>query len=182
MTTLPSVHPWLQLDPKALRHRFLAGDDVSPERLAGFAYNGHSLGQPDWVAKLTWRRFRKVIINDNGHLRGWNEACYQDPEDSPFRVKTKGDLPQHYGHYLVGHGKHLTGPWRSETLLDYRACSTLPFHPMRRIVDPLRQVDEHTYLGLSLLRLGGRTLYTPSWFLLQRGEPVTHPLPLRGRA
>jgi hypothetical protein len=135
-----------------------AGGRVDPATLDGWVYRGISLGLPRWVERLTWTKFAKAFARDHaGVLRGWNVRCEQDGLDRPWRAKRRRGADVTFGPFVV-----VDGP--DGVVLDYGALR-----------DPLVTLDDGdvpVLLGRSLITIAGRTIGTPSYFVLARDRPV----------
>lgn len=140
------------LDGRGLAAAFAAGRRFDPRAITGWIYRGTSLGLPAWLERLTWTRFAKAFVPE----RGWNVRCEQAGE---WRPRTRRGRPITFGAFAIVDGA-------SGVELQYTHM------PLR---DPLVALDDRadTLLGRSLVRVGPLELPTPSYFLLERGVPVT---------
>jgi hypothetical protein len=133
-----------------------ASRPAEPRQLAGWAFRGTSLGLPAWVDRITWKTFGKSFVTDGAGVRGWNVRIDQrDPWSWTPRMRRGG--PDTFGPFdVIREGK--------TTLLRYG----------RLLRDPLVALDDtgDRLLGMSLVDLGGVRLPTPSYFLLERGQPI----------
>ncbi len=150
-----------------LAARMRAGRPVDPASLDGWVYRGVSLGLPRWALRLTWTKFAKAFARDDaGVLRGWNIRCEQDALALPWRPKQRAGAPVTFGPFAVVHGP-------GGVLLDYGVPGASP--ALRALRDPLVALDDGPtprLLGRSLLAIGGRTIGTPSYFVLERDRPA----------
>ena len=145
------------------------GAAFDPAALAGARYDGISLGLPRLVERLTWTKFAKAFHRDpaTGAIRGWNVRVVDDGLDQPWRPRTRRGVPVTFGHFAVTVRD-------GGVVLDYGA-----------IRDPLVALaGSDVLLGRSLLVIAGRTIGTPSWFVLRRAGALEHvaPAPQRGVA
>jgi hypothetical protein len=144
-----------------------AGAAFDPAALADARYDGISLGLPRLVERLTWTKFAKAFHRDpaTGAVRGWNVRVVQDELDRPWRPRMRGGEPVTFGHFAVTVRD-------GGVVLDYGA-----------IRDPLVALaGTDVLLGRSVLVIAGRTIDTPSWFVLRRAGALDHvaPRPQRG--
>jgi hypothetical protein len=119
------------------------GHPLAPEQLAG-EYRGTSLGLPAWIDRLAWKTFIKAFVRDGDRVRGWNVRLDQ-------RTQQRGKT---FGHFVAKRDG-------DRTMLEYE----------RILRDPLVALDAGSadrLLGVSLVGVGGITLPTPSYFLLER--------------
>jgi hypothetical protein len=145
------------------------GRRLDPARLAGWTYHGTSLGLPAWLERLTWKTFAKAFVREaDGRIRGWNVRCRQATPPT-WQPRTRGGAPVTFGHFLVVDGG-------DGVLLDYGRGGNRALDPVGAVRDPLVALDDDgdRLLGRSLVSVAGRHLPTPSYFLLERGSPVTH--------
>lgn len=169
----------LPLSPSALRARMEAGFAIDAAALAGWEYEGVSLGLPHWVERLAWKTFKKVFLAEGDAIRGWNVGVVQAGLDGPFEDRKKRGERVTYGHYGLRSaipGEALGGAYHHGLVIDYGAVGS-GLDPGRRIRDPLvalRDGDPTLLLGASVLQLGSLGIRTPSFFLLRRGQPLTY--------
>jgi hypothetical protein len=132
------------------------GDRFDPAALAGWTYDGISLGLPRVIERLTWTKFAKAFARDDGGaLRGWNIRIEQDALDRPWVPRRRRGVPITFGHFAVA-----TRAGRVE--LDYGW-----------IRDPLVALaGPDILLGTTYVVAGPLAIPTPSWFVLRRGEPI----------
>lgn len=148
-----------------------AGRAFAPADVAGWTYHGTSLGLPAWIERLTWKTFAKAFVREpDNRVRGWNIRCEQATPPT-WRPRTRAGTPVTFGHFAV-----VTDPTTGSVLLDYGRGGNRNFDPVGAVRDPLvALVDDATLLlGRSLVAIAGRTLPTPSFFLLERGSRVEH--------
>jgi hypothetical protein len=157
----------------ALARALAAGRPFDPATLAGWTYHGTSLGLPAWIERLTWKTFAKAFVRDpdNNRIRGWNVRCLQAvPPTWKPRTRAGTGTPVTFGHFEVV----IEAP--GVVLLDYGKGGNARFDPVGTVRDPLVALDDRAdlLLGQSLVAIAGRRIATPSYFLLERGTPVTH--------
>lgn len=155
-----------------LARALAAGRAFDPAVIAGWTYHGTSLGLPAWIERLTWKTFAKAFVRDpDNHVRGWNVRCQQaTPPTWAPRTRSNG-IPVTFGHFAV-----VTDATSGSVLLDYGRGGNRRVDPVGAVRDPLVALDDNAdlLLGRSLVAIAGRTLSTPSFFLLERGSPVAH--------
>lgn len=146
------------------------GRAIDPAALPG-SYRGTSLGLPKWVERATWTTFRKVFARaEGGRVRGWNVRVEQEP---PHHARIKGGLPWVFGHYEVVPLQPTECPLdvREGVLLDYGQGDNPRLDPTRLVRDPIVALEPGSVdalLGWTYVRVLGRSVGTPSWFLLER--------------
>jgi hypothetical protein len=162
-----------------LRARLANGYPIAPSRLDDTTYRGISLGLPAWIERLSWKKFTKVFHRDprDGRLRGWNVRIEQDGLERPWRARVRGGRPWTFGHFAVV-------AERERLMLDYGAGGNARLDPLGLLRDPLVALHAGSVdllLGWSYLAVGPAKLPTPSYFLLERAEPLDRPVePVRG--
>lgn len=143
------------------------GHAFDPAELDGVVYRGISLGLPAWIERLTWKKFAKAFRRDrDGRLFGWNHRIVQDGLDRPWRPMLKRGRPVTFGRFEV------VTDARGGVVLDYRGAE-LALRTLRDPLVALRAGETELLLGRSLLALGGATVGTPSYFVLERDEALT---------
>jgi hypothetical protein len=154
------------------RARLLVGGySVDRDALAGGSYRGTSLGLPSWLEAATWTTFRKVFApRQGGRVVGWNVRVEQSP---PYRARRRHGAEWVFGHYEVVDLDAGQCPLavHEGVLLDYGRGRNPALDPTRLVRDPLvalRQGSVDLLLGYTYLRVLGRSIPTPSWFLLER--------------
>lgn len=159
----------------ALAARLRGGARLDPALLDGWVYRGISLGLPRWLERVTWTKFAKAFTREpGGARRGWNIRCEQDALDRPWRARRGGGGPDGaevtFGPFVV-----VDGP--GGVVLDYGVPGASL--ALRTLRDPLVAIGDSggeaggpVVLGRSLVVVGGRTLGTPSYFVLERDRPV----------
>lgn len=156
IATPPTRDDLLAATGSQLAAYLAAGHPLAPEQLAGHEYHGTSLGLPAWIERATWKTFVKAFVADGDGVRGWNVRVDQR---APFSPKLKGGKPITFGHFaVVRDGEHV--------MLEYDGV----------LRDPLVALDAGSadrLLGCSLVDIAGVRLPTPSYFLLERGRPVS---------
>ncbi len=164
----------LRLPRQALRARFDAGFAIDPRALAGAQYRGTSLGLPGVVDRLLWKTFRKAFHADaaTGKVVGWNVRVAQG--DAAFRPLEARGRPVTFGRFVVGPARGALAGRAVE--LDYSCAGHVGrAGPLGRLRDPLIALEAGSVdllLGYSEVAAFGRRVGTPSWFVLERAEPV----------
>ena len=158
-----------------------SGFPIDPCELDDFEFKGLSLGLPRFVEALTWKQFKKVFHRDtdSGRLRGWNVRMEQGPLDEPWRPQISKGKPVTFGHFRVtdGVGARVPEGVGAGLLIDYGAENPQWWNSFRWLRDPIVAVNEgdsRLLLGWSYLDFGIGRLGTPSFFSLQRDQPLTH--------
>ena len=137
-------------------------------------YRGVSLGLPQVVERLTWKKFMKVFVADDQQGWGFNVRLQQTALDEPCEPLTdKKGKPLRFGRYGLrpaqkGEFEDFESP---PLVLDYGACEGRSFDPMRCLRDPLVALnpdDLSVLLGMTYLSLAGQRVATPSFFSLRR--------------
>lgn len=145
------------------------GRRVEPASLAGSVFHGTSLGLPAWIERLTWKTFAKVFVREpDGVVRGWNVRLEQGTPPT-WQPRRRHGAPVTFGHFeVVDDGDRL--------VLDYGRGGNRAGDPIAALRDPLVALDDggDRLLGRSLVALAGRTLPTPSYFVLVRAGSVEH--------
>lgn len=137
------------------------GTAFDPGALAGHRYDGISLGLPRWIERLTWTKFAKAFARDpaTGALRGWNIRITDDGLDRPWTPKARRDG----GAITFGHFAVCTSA-AGAVALRYRGGV---------LVDPLVALaGPDLLLGSTHVVVAGRSVQTPSWFVLRRGPAL----------
>lgn len=150
------------------------GHPIDPSRLDDTTYRGISLGLPAWVERLSWKKFAKAFHRDprTNQLRGWNIRIEQDGLDQPWRERTRRGATWTFGHFAVVSD-------RGHLLLDYGAGSNRRTDPLQVVRDPLVALEPGSVellLGWSYLAIGPARIPTPSYFLLERDQPLVAPV------
>ena len=127
------------------------GRPIDAGALAGWSYDGISLGLPPIARRLTWTKFGKAFCREGDRVLGWNIRMEQDALDRPWRPRRRGGAPITFGYF------------------DVIASSLVYRPPLAMIRDPLVALDDDLLLGVSELMLGRRAIRTPTWFALRRG-------------
>lgn len=165
------------LDPVGWAEILAGGHAIDPEALAGVSFLGRSLGLPRLVEKATWTWFRKEIVKDeDGRIRGWNVRVDQN---APHRPRFRGGRPWTFGHYEVVplRAGESPLPVGDGLLLDYGRGRNPRLDPTGLVRDPIVAVNAGSVdvlLGWTYVRLLGRSIRTPSWFVLERAGTVDH--------
>lgn len=149
---------------------FETASPVALEQIEGYRYRGVSLGLPGWVETLSWKKFAKAFERrSDGLVHGWNLRIEQDDLSLPWRPRMKRGQEWRFGPF----GMRLV-PGSDHVEIDY-GLGTKGLSPLRRVRDPLRSLDDegNLLLGCSQVDLGiGKRLGTPSWFVLERDQPL----------
>jgi hypothetical protein len=159
------------------RRLLAAGHAIDPLALAGTSYLGRSLGLPGIVERLTWTWFRKELIADaQGRVHGWNVRVEQE---GGHRARVRGGVPWTFGHYEVAplRPSECPLPVGDGVLLDYGRGANPRADPTRLVRDPVVALEAGStdlLLGWTYVRVLGRSMGTPSWFVLQRDGAVEH--------
>ena len=142
------------LPRRELARTMAAGRAFDPGAIAGSTYRGTSLGLPRWVERLTWKRFAKTFVGGGG----FNTRIEQT---GAWRPMLRQGAPITFGRFTVVVAD-------GTVVLDY----SVERGPLGALRDPLVALDDRAdlLLGRSLLSIGGRTIPTPSYFLLERAN------------
>lgn len=157
---------------RELARAFAAGRVVDPEALAGWHFHGTSLGLPAWIERLTWKTFLKAFERaPDGRVLGWNVRVVQrwhDRAAAPFTPRRSRGAPVTFGHFEVVSE-------RGGVMLDYGRGRHRRLDPVAALRDPLVALDDRCdrLLGRSLVALPGFRVPTRSWFVLERGAPLS---------
>jgi hypothetical protein len=171
----------LAFDREQLREVMNRGYAVDPRSLENTAYQGVSLGLPRLFEELSWKKFQKTFHRDpeTGKLRGWNVRLEQNGLDAPCVPKMKDGAPFTFGHFEVVPIAETPAGLRDGfrgLMIDYgRGENGRDITSVLR--DPLVAVNEgdpRLLLGYSIVELGTAKIPTPTYFLLERPEPLTH--------
>jgi hypothetical protein len=171
----------LAFDRAQLREVMNRGHAIEPSALEGMAYQGVSLGMPRLFEELSWKKFQKTFHRDprSGALRGWNVRLEQNGLDEPCVPKTKDGAPFTFGHFEVVPAHETPAGLREGfdgLMIDYgRGENGADVTSVLR--DPLVAVNEgdaSLLLGYSIVALGPAKIPTPTYFLLERPEPLAH--------
>ena len=118
-----SARDLLHLNRRQLIGFMKDGHPIEPSELENFEYRGVSLGLPELVERLTWKKFKKVFHRDRatGLLRGWNVRLDQNGLDGPWVPLTRNEVPVTFGHFRVvsGAGYRMPEPCAQGLVLDY---------------------------------------------------------------
>lgn len=157
------------------------GHPIDPRDLDDTEYAGISLGLPQVVEKLTWKKFKKTFHRDplTGALRGWNVRIQQDSLDDPWVAMYRDGAPKTFGHYEVidPAGVPMPTDCHGGLLIDYGRGRNRRFEPMNVARDPLVAVNPGSaqlLLGWSYVELGFARFGTPSFFSLEHDGALTH--------
>lgn len=171
------------LRTKTVRQLFDIARSAHPVDLASlddYEFRGTALGMPRWVERLSWITFKKTFHRDptTGHLRGWNVRLVQDGCDGWTPVMVENE-PKTFGHYRVvsSAGRRLPPGIKHCSLIDYGLGGNALLDPMNVIRDPLVSLSPHNsdrLLGWSFAELPGLLPQLPTYFLLERDQPLTH--------
>lgn len=171
----------VSLPRAALTERLRAGHPVDPAWLADVEYHGTSIGVPEWFRRLTWTRFYKVFEREprSGAIRGWNVAARQDAPPGEWRMRLRRGRPIDYGWFRVVQPDRERVPrgYDRGLLIHYGRSGNRRLDPLNRVRDPLVALvpgDPRWLLGVSYVEVGPALVHTPTWFLLERGGPLSH--------
>ena len=157
--------------PGELEELLRGGRPIAPESLADHVWHGYSLAMPAPLFKL-FGRFGKTFARDGGRVRGWNVRMRQNVEGwEPALFRGR---PVTYGHYVVvprPEGREREA-YPNAFLVDYGKGGNRAWDPLARVRDWVVAVDDDLLVGRMFLSLGGRSVATPSYFALARGEPL----------
>ncbi|MEZ4229899.1 MAG: hypothetical protein R3B89_12055 [Polyangiaceae bacterium] len=180
---MASYRDFLELSPDELRKELSRGYPIDPESLDDFEYRGVSLGLPGIVEKLTWKKFMKTFHRDpdSGALRGWNVRIQQSPLEDPSwePMMKKGEVFS-FGHFQVVplDGYDVPGPaLNGGLMIDYSLGHNKRLDFVNRVRDPLVAVEKGSsqlLLGWSYVVTGLKNVSTPSYFTLERHQPLSH--------
>jgi hypothetical protein len=168
-----SADEFLHLTTKQLLAELKRGHAIAAEELSDTEYRGTSLGLPQFVERLTWKKFKKTFHRDASRcvLRGWNVRLEQNALEEPCVPLKKHGGAVTFGHYhvLSPEGHRIPKGCDRGLLIHYGhgKKSALDFNGLVR--DPLVAVnpgDTRLLLGWSYLDLGF-CLGTPSFFTLE---------------
>lgn len=166
-----------------LAQALAAGHALAPHDLAGWQYQGISLGLPRWLERLTWSVFVKAFAADGDRVLGWNVRITQGDDrlleaDADLQPRIRAGKPCEFGYFHVGSldvwqrtRTPLRQPCGPGVMLDYIHPRNSALDPTRLVRDPLVALnpgDPTLLLGVSLVEFGGRHWHTGSWFVLQR--------------
>jgi len=181
---MPTASDLWRMSRRELKDVLCDGYPIEPDGLDDTEYEGVSLGLPEVVERLTWKKFMKVFHRDPTHgcLRGWNVRIEQNPMSGPWEPQRRRGQPVTFGHYRVVSAAGHRMPWRCDQalLIHYGLGGNPRLDPTARMRDPLVAVhpgDNELLLGWSYLDLGRRQVPTPSFFSLQRGGALSHRIP-----
>ncbi|MEZ4319331.1 MAG: hypothetical protein R3F61_17590 [Myxococcota bacterium] len=165
----------LALDRSALDALLTAGHPVSTDALVNREFHGVSLGLPRFVERLTWKKFKKVFVQRDDAIHGYNEAVEQNALDAPWiSVRKRGEPVRYWHFHLRPCDERVPTAWNRGLLIDY-APPAKPWDVMRFMRDPLVAVNPGSadlLLGVSYAELGPLRIPTPTWFALVPGDPV----------
>jgi len=157
------------------------GHPIDPRDLDDTEYAGISLGLPEVVERLTWKKFKKTFHRDprSGALRGWNVRIQQDGLDRPWVPMYRGGEPKTFGHYQVVDptGVPMPADCHGGLLIDYGRGGNRRFDAIGLTRDPVVAVNPGSaelLLGWSYIELGFTRFGTPSFFSLERDGELTH--------
>ena len=174
-----TVADLLRADRRRLREVLASGHAVDPNAIAGWQYRGVSLGLPAWVDRLAWKTFVKAFYRDPGAevVRGWNVRLRQTGIDGPIEPLERDGRPFTFGHFRVVDPAGYRVPHGADRglLLDYGLGGNPVLDPTALVRDPIVALDAgdpRLLLGWTYLELGPLRIGTPSFFSLERGDPV----------
>jgi len=178
---LRHARDFIGLERRQLVEAMRAGHAIPAAELAEFEYRGVSLGLPQVVERLTWKKFKKVFHRDpRGFLRGWNVRLEQNGLHEPCVPKRRGGEIATFGHFRVEPAAKYRPPESLDPgalVLDYGLGGNRRREGLTWVRDPVVAVNA----GSALLLLGWTYLEsplgpvgTPSFFTLERDCPLTH--------
>jgi hypothetical protein len=164
---------------RVLREHIVEGHPVDPKALEGFAYRGTSLGLPSFIEKLSWKTFQKTFYRHEptGRLVGWNVRLHQDGLDAPSRPLVKDGHPVCVWNYEVIEpgGVPMPAGFDRGLIIDYSRAENPTFDTVRLMKDPLVALSPGNYdelIGVSYAVIGGLCIETPTYFTLEREQPI----------
>ena len=165
------IQPLIHATRAQLHKQMREGYPCTPEELAGFVYEGISLGLPRWAERLSWKKFQKAFVMEPeaSYVRGWNIRTVDDGLENPWRDQCVDGVPNTFGHFIAEQME--TG-----VCLDYSRQGLLGNGVLNGLRDPLVALqagDPTLILGRSTLSVFGKRWGTPSYFLLRRGREVS---------
>ncbi|MHB8873848.1 MAG: hypothetical protein ACYC8T_09210 [Myxococcaceae bacterium] len=176
-----SARDLLHLNRRQLIGFMKDGHPIEASSLENFEYRGVSLGLPELVERLTWKKFKKVFHRDRatGLLRGWNVRLDQNGLDAPWVPLTRNEVPVTFGHFRVvsGAGYRMPEPCAQGLVLDYGLGGNRRREGLSLMRDPVVAVNAGSaelLLGWTYLDLPFAPVGTPSFFTLERDCPLTH--------
>jgi len=177
--------------PKArLAEALASGHPVAASDLAGWLYQGVSLGLPRWLERLTWSVFVKGFAADGAAVRGWNVRIRQGDDrlldaGAALHAEVRRGAPFVFGHFHAvsvevwrASGRPARGLPAHGLMLDYRHAANPRLDPTRLVRDPLVALqagDPTLLLGRSMVEFADRLWGTPSYFVLRRWRKVDGP-------
>lgn len=168
----------VRLPNSELARLLASGSPVAAADLAGACYRGTSLGLPKIVERATWTTFRKAFHREaDGTVRGWNVRVDQAP---PHAALLRHGRPWTFGHFEVvplRAGESPLPVGEGGVLLDYGRGRNPPLDPTSAVRDPIVSLQPGSVdllLGWTYVRALGRSIKTPSFFLLEREGPTEH--------
>lgn len=174
-----TVADLLRADRRTLRDTLARGHRVDADAIAGWRYRGVSLGLPAWVDRLAWKTFAKVFYRDPGSaiVRGWNVRLRQTGIDGPIEPVERNGRPLTFGHFRVVDPAGYRVPHGADRgmLLDYSLGGNPALDPTNLVRDPIVALapgDARLLLGWTYLEVGPLRVGTPSFFTLERTDPV----------
>ena len=176
---------FLTMSRAELEHALENGHPIDDRDLDNSEFQGVSLGLPELVERLTWKKFMKTFYRDpvTGHLRGWNVRLQQNALDEPCVPKRGRDgALVTFGHYRVCAGRGYAMPLAAghSLVIDYSLGENPRFDPVGYARDPLVAITAGSVellLGWSYLDLGYVRMKTPSFFTLKRVGKLSRVVP-----
>ena len=170
----------LALDRRTLMTLLRAGHPIEPDALADSEYRGISLGLPQLIERLSWKKFQKVFHRDpsSGALRGWNVRLEQNDLDAPCVPLQRRGMAHTFGHFEVVDPRQTRGVPRGcdrGLLIDYGRGRNGRLNIISRLRDPIVALtagSADVLLGWSYLDVLGDHVRTPSFFSLERVGPL----------
>ncbi|HRE92247.1 MAG TPA: hypothetical protein PK095_24235 [Myxococcota bacterium] len=165
--------PVAKLSPNELEGTLKEGRRASADQLAGHLWHGLSLVMPQPLFMLFGRFGKAFHLDDQGgRLRGWNVRMRQSEGWTPFTFRNKQVTYGFYDVELNPASHKLAATYPNAFLIDYGKAGNRAWDPLGRVRDWVVAVNDDLLLGRMYLALGGRSVATPSYFALARGEAL----------
>lgn len=163
--------PVAKLTPTELENALKEGKKATEAQLAGHLWHGLSLVMPQPLFSLFGRFGKAFHLDPNGgRLRGWNVRMRQGEGWAPFTFRNKQVTYGFYDVDLAPSSQKLAATYPNAFLIDYGKAGNRAWDPLGRVRDWVVAIDDGLLLGRMYLAFGGRSVPTPSYFALARGE------------